>query len=94
MASTVMRVANTNSDLPALVDEFAAGLFAELDYRLEAQNGERFRAQLMSTPEVKIPKTYIELSTERVLITGKRPLSDLFLRIGRLGLARGAVDGP
>lgn len=69
LASTVMRVANTNSDLPALVDEFAAGLFAELDYRLEAQNGERFRAQLMSTPEVKIPKTYIELSTERVLIT-------------------------
>ena len=39
LATVYMRLMRTNSDLPALVDEFAAGLFAELDYRLEALNG-------------------------------------------------------
>jgi hypothetical protein len=34
-----------------------------------ANAGERFRAQLANTPEVKIPRTYVALSTEKVLIT-------------------------
>lgn len=32
-----------NSDLPALLDEWAASLFKELDYVREAQNGVRFK---------------------------------------------------
>lgn len=32
-----------NSDLPALLDEWASSLFRELDYRHEAANGVRFR---------------------------------------------------
>jgi predicted unusual protein kinase regulating ubiquinone biosynthesis (AarF/ABC1/UbiB family) len=32
-----------NSDLPALLDEWAGSLFRELDYRHEAANGVRFR---------------------------------------------------
>ncbi len=32
-----------NSDLPALIDEWTASLFRELDYRNEAANGVRFR---------------------------------------------------
>ena len=32
-----------NSDLPALLDEWATSLFHELDYVREAQNGVRFK---------------------------------------------------
>ena len=32
-----------NSDLPALLDEWATSLFRELDYVREAQNGVRFK---------------------------------------------------
>lgn len=32
-----------NSDLPALLDEWAASLFKELDYVREAKNGVRFK---------------------------------------------------
>lgn len=32
-----------NTDLPGLLDEWAASLFRELDYRHEAANGVRFR---------------------------------------------------
>lgn len=32
-----------NSDLPALIDEWTASLFRELDYRNEAANGVRFK---------------------------------------------------
>lgn len=32
-----------NSDLPALIDEWTASLFRELDYRNEAANGIRFK---------------------------------------------------
>ena len=32
-----------NSDLPALLDEWATSLFKELDYVREAQNGVRFK---------------------------------------------------
>lgn len=30
-----------NTDLPALVDEWASSLFRELDYRIEADNARR-----------------------------------------------------
>ena len=40
-----------NSDLPALLDEWATSLFRELDYVREAQNGVRFK-KLYGTLEV------------------------------------------
>ena len=40
-----------NSDLPALLDEWASSLFRELDYQREADNGKRF-ADLYGTMEV------------------------------------------
>lgn len=39
----VRRVRKFNTDLPGLLDEWAASLFRELDYRHEAANGVRFR---------------------------------------------------
>ena len=41
-----------NSDLPSLLDEWAASLFRELDYRREARNGTKFK-QLYARLEVR-----------------------------------------
>lgn len=41
-----------NTDLPALLDGWAASLFTELDYRVEAANGKRFK-ELYSMLEVR-----------------------------------------
>jgi aarF domain-containing kinase len=58
-----------NTDLAAFVDEWAASLYKELDYQLEAASGERFRHQLEGMQNlVLIPRTYQNLSTRRVLI--------------------------
>lgn len=42
-AGKVKTVRKVNSDLPALLDEWATSLFKELDYVREAQNGVRFK---------------------------------------------------
>ena len=41
-----------------LVDEFAARLFAELDYVMEGHNCERFRELYADVPRVKTPTIY------------------------------------
>ncbi|GBF89282.1 uncharacterized aarF domain-containing kinase, chloroplastic [Raphidocelis subcapitata] len=58
-----------NTDLPALVDEWASSLFRELDYRREAANGRRF-AQLFCPllPEIKVPEMNFEHTTARILV--------------------------
>ena len=43
VAGKVKTVRKVNSDLPALLDEWATSLFMELDYVREAQNGVRFK---------------------------------------------------
>jgi ubiquinone biosynthesis protein len=53
--------------LRAMVDEFAAGVLKELDYRNEAYHARRLRDNLMRFPEIHIPRVYDELSSERVL---------------------------
>lgn len=40
----------------------------EVDFRLEAQNAERFRADLSGDRRVYIPRVFHELSTERILV--------------------------
>jgi ubiquinone biosynthesis protein len=56
-------------DLVELAWEFGATLRAELDYRREGRNAERFRKNFAGNPHVKIPKVYWELTSARVLTT-------------------------
>ncbi len=51
-----------------LIKEFADGVLAELDYEQECDNADRFAANFAADPAVRIPKTYRELSTRRVLV--------------------------
>jgi len=60
---------NLGFGLGDIIDEFGRSLFAEIDYRQEADNAERF-AQLFSRhPEVTVPRVERLLSAERVLTT-------------------------
>ncbi|XP_059069041.1 uncharacterized aarF domain-containing protein kinase At1g71810, chloroplastic isoform X2 [Cryptomeria japonica] len=64
----VRKAVNLNTDLQAVVDEWASSLFREMDYEAEAQNGLRFRQLFGRLPDVVIPKMYKELSSCRVLV--------------------------
>ncbi len=55
-------------NLPTVLREFRRFVFEELDYHRELANTERIRHYLQGQPHVIIPKTYAELSTERVLV--------------------------
>lgn len=57
-----------NSDLPALLDEWAASLFKELDYCQEARNGVKFGELYSHLDGVYVPKMVTDLTTPRVLI--------------------------
>ncbi|MBX5467349.1 MAG: AarF/ABC1/UbiB kinase family protein [Firmicutes bacterium] len=54
-------------DLPTVLREFRHMVAQELDYRHELDNTERLRATLAHLPWVRVPRTYPELSTGRVL---------------------------
>lgn len=54
-------------DLLALVEEFSYTLRSELDYQQEADNAIQFRQNFRDDPTIYIPRTYRELTTERVL---------------------------
>jgi ubiquinone biosynthesis protein len=54
-------------DLRGMVRDFAKSLAQELDYTVEAKNMERFRRNFAESPDIKIPDTYAELSTNQVL---------------------------
>ncbi|MCL5995409.1 MAG: AarF/UbiB family protein [Chloroflexi bacterium] len=56
------------ANLDALIQEFADGVWAELDYEHEAGNAERFAQNFAHDPAVRVPRTYRELSTRRVLV--------------------------
>lgn len=55
------------ADVPALLDEFSAVLWEELDYCQEADHVVRFRAMFEHNTGIYIPRVYLDLSTERVL---------------------------
>mmetsp|Transcript_19608 Transcript_19608/g.59305 ORF Transcript_19608/g.59305 Transcript_19608/m.59305 type:complete len:979 (-) Transcript_19608:2833-5769(-) len=67
-AAFLRRARKLNSDLPALLDEWAGSLFRELDYRREAANGTRFKALYGRLEGVFVPDMYEDLTTQRVLI--------------------------
>ena len=54
-------------DTVSLVDEFARSIRQELDYRTEARNAERFRANFARHPAVTIPRTFQSYCGTRVL---------------------------
>jgi aarF domain-containing kinase len=55
-------------DVVALLDEWAARFFDELDYRKEGESGERFAAYMRKElPQVVVPSTFKELTSRKVL---------------------------
>jgi len=60
---------NLGFGLGAIIDEFGATLFEEIDYRREADNAERFAALFADHPEVTVPEVERSLSSRRVLTT-------------------------
>ena len=53
-------------DVVALIDEFAANFYRELDYVLECENGLRMAEDMRSIPRVKIPRNFPDFTTRRV----------------------------
>lgn len=68
LSAVVKRVRKLNSDLPALLDEWAYSLFRELDYRREAANGLRFGELFGHLEGVYVPQMRPEFTTRRVLV--------------------------
>ncbi|PSC70755.1 putative aarF domain-containing kinase chloroplastic [Micractinium conductrix] len=68
LLAVVRRWRKFNSDLPALLDEWASSLFRELDYRHEAANGVRFRELYGHMEDVYVPRMHTQLCTRKVLV--------------------------
>ncbi|XP_058096611.1 uncharacterized aarF domain-containing protein kinase At1g71810, chloroplastic isoform X2 [Magnolia sinica] len=85
LAGFIRRAGKFNTDLQAVVDEWASSLFREMDYRAEARNGLKFRNLYGELQDVFVPKMYLEQSSRRVLIMewveGKKlsEVKDLYL---------------
>jgi ubiquinone biosynthesis protein len=56
------------SDLTELAEEFAIALRAELDYRHEGRNADRFRKNFSREPRLHVPTIHWTCSTRRVLV--------------------------
>eukprot|EP00879_Flechtneria_rotunda_P016505 GHRR01017273.1.p1 GENE.GHRR01017273.1~~GHRR01017273.1.p1 ORF type:complete len:546 (+),score=179.00 GHRR01017273.1:232-1869(+) len=62
------RFPQVTTDVVALLDEWAARFFDELDYVKEGQNATLFAQQMAEDlPQVVVPKTYSQLTSRRVL---------------------------
>jgi len=79
----------------AAVEEFGRAIFAQLDFRIEANNNRRFRNNFRDHPDVIFPEVIEPLSTERILtmsfIEGTKILSTPATRsdpkrVARIGL--------
>ena len=55
-------------DLPGIAEEFAFTLRAEMDYRREGRNADRFRRNFADEPALYIPQVYWDYTTGRVLV--------------------------
>lgn len=62
-----IRLVSRRTDAPALVEEFAAVSLDEINYRHEAINLERFRANFVTDLRVAVPEIVWERSSRRVL---------------------------
>ncbi|KAI6691161.1 hypothetical protein NL676_027989 [Syzygium grande] len=85
LAGLIRKVRQLNTDLPAVVDEWASSLFREMDYQKEANNGIKFRQLYGGLLDVVVPEMYMEYTTRRVLtmewIEGQKlsEVKDLYL---------------
>ncbi|KAI3689326.1 hypothetical protein L2E82_47280 [Cichorium intybus] len=89
LAGLIRRAGKFNTDLQAVVDEWASSLFrvrsTEMDYVNEARNGIRFRELYGSLKDVLVPSMYVENTTRKVLtmqwIEGQKlsEVKDLYL---------------
>jgi len=68
LAAGLRAARRLNTDLPALVDEWATSLFRELDYTREAANAARFKALYEALPRVYVPRVYDRYTTAKVLV--------------------------
>jgi len=69
-----------------LIDEFAGWVGSELDYRIEARNGERLYAMAKDDPLQRVPWIYPQHSSERVLtmeLVDGVPLIDIMVALGQ-----------
>ncbi|XP_015886106.3 uncharacterized aarF domain-containing protein kinase At1g71810, chloroplastic isoform X2 [Ziziphus jujuba] len=85
LAGVAKKAGKLNTDLQAVVDEWASSLFREMDYRREAKNGLKFRQLYGNLPDVVVPEMHMEYTTRQVLIMdwveGKKlsEMKDLYL---------------
>ncbi|KAK9111132.1 hypothetical protein Scep_018651 [Stephania cephalantha] len=66
-AGWIRKAAKINTDLQGVLDEWAASLFREMDYREEAKNGLKFRQLYGGLQDVVVPEMYLEQTSRRVL---------------------------
>jgi Predicted unusual protein kinase len=55
------------NDWVGMIDEFERTIYAELDYRNEGRNAERFRRNFADWPRVYVPTIFWEQTTSRVI---------------------------
>ncbi|KAL7176082.1 hypothetical protein ACSBR2_029623 [Camellia fascicularis] len=85
LAGLVRRAGKFNTDLQAVVDEWASSLFREMDYKKEALNGLKFRELYGGLRDVFVPEMYVAQTTRRVLtmqwVEGKKlsEVKDIYL---------------
>ncbi len=60
-------IKQVRSDLVAIMDEFGARIFEEMDYNQEGRNSERFAELYGHLPDIYIPRIYWEYTGRRVL---------------------------
>ncbi|KAK8483234.1 hypothetical protein V6N11_001680 [Hibiscus sabdariffa] len=77
LAGVVKKVGKFNTDLQAVVDEWASSLFREMDYKKEADNGLKFRRLYGGIKDVFVPNIYMEHTTRRVLVMEWVELSEV-----------------
>ncbi|XP_002527120.2 uncharacterized aarF domain-containing protein kinase At1g71810, chloroplastic isoform X1 [Ricinus communis] len=68
IAGVVKTAGKFNSDLQAIVDDWASSLFREMDYVKEANNGLKFRKLYGAIKDVSVPDMYMEYTTRKVLV--------------------------
>ena len=62
-----VKLVSRRTDAPKLVEEFAFTSLEEIDYRFEAKNLDRFKANFINDPRVSTPEIVWERSARRVL---------------------------
>ena len=55
-------------DFPEIAQDFAYSLRAEMDYRSEGRNADRFRENFANEPYVHIPQVYWNYTSERLIV--------------------------